>query len=89
MIAGLEGHVYVCVCMCGHLRCLCRLVKLRQLHQSVFRHVSVQHAVDERRDGGENEVEEDQNPRVGHHTPRETTEELIPEQQVHIGLKNM
>lgn len=64
------------------------MVKFRHSHQLLSRYVFVQDAVDERRNGGEEQVEEDQNPGVGHNAPRETTEELIPKQQVYIHLKD-
>ena len=70
-----------------HLGGLCSPVELRQLHQSVCRYVPVQDTVDDRRDRREEQVEEDEHPGVGHEAPRETTEELIPEQQIHIHLQ--
>jgi len=80
--------VFVCDGAWRHLGSLRRLVELRQRHQSVSRNVSFQDAVDQRRDGGEDQVEEDEHPGVGHDAPRETTEELIPEQQIHIHLQH-
>lgn len=50
------------------------------------RRVSVQDAIHEGRNGGEDQIEEDEHPGIGHDAPRETTEELIPEQQIHIHL---
>lgn len=71
----------------GYLGGLCSLVELRQPHQSFCRRVSVQDAIDEGRNRGEDQVEEDQYPGIGHDAPRETTEELIPKQQVHKHLQ--
>ncbi len=78
--------VFGVVCVCVHLGGLSGLVELRHLHQSLCRQVLVQDAVDERRDRGEEQVEQDEDPGVGHDAPGETTEELIPEQQIHIHL---
>lgn len=73
--------------VCGHLGGLYRPIEFRQLHQGVCRRVPVQDAVDERRNGGEDQVEEDEHPGVAHDAPGETTEELIPEQQIHVHLQ--
>lgn len=69
-----------------HLGILSGFVELRKLNEGFCRHVFVQDPVEKGRGGGEEEVEEDEHPGVGHNTPRESTEELVPEQQVYIHL---
>lgn len=58
--------------------------------QSLCRHVFVQRAGDELREGGEHEVEEDQVPLIDHGRPGEPAVELIPEDQrhEHLGTKH-
>ena len=59
---------------------LSRFVDLRNVEERFHGDVLVQDAIYERRSRSEEEVEEDEDPRVSHHTARKTTEELVPEQ---------
>lgn len=61
-------------------------VQLWEAQQRLRGKVSVHHAKHDGRGGGEEEVEEDYQPDVNHGRPRETTVELVPEEEVHIGL---
>ena len=61
-------------------------VELRNTQQHLCRDVLVHDPEHDGRQGGEEEVEENHQPVVDHGGAREATEELIPEQQVDVGL---
>lgn len=67
---------------------LSRPVQFRNAQQYLCRKVFVHYPKHDGRGRGEEEVEENHQPVVNHGSAREATEELIPEQQVHIGLRN-
>lgn len=61
-------------------------VELRNTEQHLCRNVFVHDPEHDGRRGGEEEVEENHQPVVDHGGAGEATEELIPEQQVDVGL---
>lgn len=61
-------------------------VQLRDPQQHLCRQVFVHYPEHDGRRRGEEEVEEDHQPVVDHGGSREAAEELIPEQEVDIGL---
>lgn len=63
-------------------------VQLGNTQQNLCRNVSVHYTKHDGWCRGEEEVEENHQPVVDHGGTREATEELIPEQQVHVGLEN-
>lgn len=70
-----------------YLRVLTTLVQLRQRQECFHRDVFIEDSEDKRRQGGEEEIEEDQLPVIDHGGARETTEELVPEEQVDVALQ--
>lgn len=69
-----------------HLGVLAALVQLRPRQEGFCRDVFIEDSEDERRQGGEEEVEEDHLPVVDHGGAGEPAQELVPEQQVDIAL---
>lgn len=63
-------------------------IQFRNAQQHLCRNVFVHYPKHDGWGGGEEEVEENHQPVVNHSGAREAAEELIPEQQVHIGLRN-
>ena len=70
-----------------YLRVLATLVQLRQRQERFHRDVFIEDSEDKRRQGGEEEIEEDQLPVIDHGGARETAEELVPEEQVDVALQ--
>lgn len=69
-----------------HLGVLATLIQLRQCQQGLHRDVLIEDSEDKRRQGGEEEIEEDHLPVINHGGAGEATEELVPEEQVDIAL---
>lgn len=61
-------------------------VQFRNTQQHLCRKVFVHNPKHDGRCRGEKQVEKNHQPVVDHGSPREAAEELIPEQQVHVGL---
>lgn len=81
---GYESAKYFC--FSTHLWFLTTLVKFRQLHKGLCRHIFLQNTINDGWGRCEKEVEEDQNPIVSHGCSWKSTKELVPEKEVHIGL---
>ena len=84
---GAEGHLPVPLpARPPYLGVLAALVQFRQRQECFHRDVFIKNSKDKRRQGSEEEVEEDQLPVVNHGGARETAEELVPEEQVDVAL---
>lgn len=70
-----------------YLGVLAALVQLGQRQERLRRDVLVEDPEDERRQRGEEEIEEDHLPVIDHGGARETAEELVPEEQVDVALR--
>lgn len=62
-------------------------VQFRDAQEHLCREVFVHDPKHDGRRGGEKQVEKDHQPVVNHGSSGEATEELVPEQEVHIGLE--
>lgn len=70
-----------------YLGVLAALVQGRQCQECFRRDVLVEDSEDERRQGGEEEIEEYHLPVIDHGGAREAAEELVPEEQVDVALR--